>query len=81
MSEREKRKMQERNEAALQELLKQPGNGHCADCGTKGPRWASYNIGCFLCIRCGGLHRRMGTHISKIKSLSLDTWDDDMIAV
>ncbi|KXS11893.1 Arf GTPase activating protein, partial [Gonapodya prolifera JEL478] len=44
------------------------------------PRWASVNIGCFLCIRCGGLHRKMGTHISKVKSLTLDSWPPEAIA-
>ncbi|KAJ2811049.1 Gtpase activating protein [Coemansia furcata] len=44
-----------------------------------GPRWASWNLGVFLCIRCGGFHRRIGTHISKVKSISLDNWTHDEI--
>lgn len=39
-----------------------------------GPRWASYSLGIFLCIRCASLHRKMGTHISKVKSISMDQW-------
>ena len=62
-------------------MVKENGNDPCADCNLKGARWASHNIGCFLCIRCGGLHRKMGTHISKVKSITLDAWDDDMIKV
>lgn len=46
-----------------------------------GPRWASHNLGVFLCIRCGGLHRKMGTHISKVKSISLDSWTPEQIEV
>jgi hypothetical protein len=38
------------------------------------PRWASYSLGVFLCIRCASLHRKMGTHISKVKSVSMDCW-------
>lgn len=38
------------------------------------PRWASWNLGVFLCIRCSGIHRSMGTHISKVKSIDLDVW-------
>ncbi|KAJ1922931.1 Gtpase activating protein, partial [Coemansia sp. S17] len=43
------------------------------------PRWASWNLGVFLCIRCGGFHRRIGTHISKVKSISLDNWTQSEI--
>ncbi|CAJ0634665.1 4439_t:CDS:2 [Entrophospora sp. SA101] len=63
--ERVKKVVNEKHERILLELTKQSGNDVCADCGSKGPRWASHNIGIFLCIRCGGLHRKMGTHISK----------------
>lgn len=45
----------------------------------KGTRWASWNIGIFLCMRCAGVHRSLGTHISKIKSLTLDKWTDEQI--
>jgi hypothetical protein len=50
-------------------------------CLCAGTRWASWNIGVFLCIRCGGLHRSLGTHISKVKSVTLDKWTDDQIEV
>ncbi|KXN74206.1 Arf GTPase activating protein, partial [Conidiobolus coronatus NRRL 28638] len=63
----------------LEEMSKMPGNNHCCDCGATGPRWASFNIGCFLCIKCGGIHRKMGTHISKVKSISLDSWTPEQI--
>ena len=46
---------------------------------TKGPKWASANLGVFLCIRCAGLHRKMGSHISKIKSITLDSWEPEQI--
>lgn len=41
--------------------------------------WASYNIGIFLCTRCAGCHRAMGAHISKIKHLKLDRWEDSQL--
>ena len=38
------------------------------------PSWASINLGVFLCIECSGVHRRMGTHISKVRSVTMDAW-------
>ena len=46
-----------------------------------GPRWASWNLGIFLCIRCAGIHRNLGVHISKVKSVNLDQWTAEQIAV
>ncbi|KAI9007301.1 hypothetical protein BC832DRAFT_539459 [Gaertneriomyces semiglobifer] len=77
--ERAKRKKDEANVKILQELLSLTENQNCADCGERGPRWASVNLGAFLCIRCGGLHRKLGTHISKIKSITLDSWTPEQI--
>ncbi|KAJ2884035.1 hypothetical protein H4R27_002381 [Coemansia aciculifera] len=47
-------------------------NEYCADCGTRQPEWCSLNLGCLLCIECSGIHRSLGTHISKVRSLTLD---------
>jgi len=70
----------ERNAKTLRELLKRPENKYCADCKRNDPRWASWNLGVFLCIRCSGIHRSMGTHISKVKSVDLDSWTPDQMA-
>ncbi|KAI3650476.1 hypothetical protein MP228_003957 [Amoeboaphelidium protococcarum] len=66
-------------EKELQEMLRDQENAKCGDCGQKGPRWASYNLGVFLCIRCGGLHRKLGTHLSKVRSITLDQWTLEQI--
>ncbi|KMS93418.1 hypothetical protein BVRB_031680, partial [Beta vulgaris subsp. vulgaris] len=58
----------------LKQLLKKPDNKTCADCNSKQPRWASINLGCFICIRCSGIHRSVGVHISKVRSVTLDEW-------
>ena len=50
------------------------GNDACADCGTAKPGWASLNLGTLICIECSGIHRNLGTHISKVRSLDLDSW-------
>lgn len=33
-----------------EELFKLPGNGICAECPTKGPQWASVNMGVLFCL-------------------------------
>ncbi|KAG0097271.1 hypothetical protein BGZ93_003085 [Podila epicladia] len=63
----------------LKALLQKPGNKFCVDCRKKDPRWASFNLGCFMCIRCSGVHRSMGTHISKVKSVDLDSWTAEQV--
>ncbi len=50
------------------------GNAWCADCGSNSKvEWVSINLGIILCIECSGIHRSLGTHISKVRSLTLDT--------
>ncbi|KAL6865597.1 ARF GAP with effector function(s) [Amphichorda felina] len=68
------------NLATLKSLLKLEPNKVCADCKrNKHPRWASWNLGVFVCIRCSGIHRGMGTHISRVKSVDLDSWTDEQM--
>ncbi|RSH82501.1 uncharacterized protein EHS24_007481 [Apiotrichum porosum] len=69
----------ERNARILRDLVRQPDNKACADCRKNDARWASWNLGVYLCIRCSGMHRAMGTHISKVKSIDLDIWTPEQM--
>ncbi|CAK9142884.1 unnamed protein product [Ilex paraguariensis] len=63
----------------LKDLLLQSDNRVCADCGALDPKWASANIGVFICLKCCGVHRSLGTHVSKVLSVTLDEWSDDEV--
>ncbi|KAI6041562.1 hypothetical protein EDC04DRAFT_1264083 [Pisolithus marmoratus] len=56
----------ERNRRVLMELVMKPGNDVCADCRARAPRWASFNLGIFICMNCASIHRKIGTHITKV---------------
>ena len=63
--------------------------GHC--CGSRGavghavppadPTWASLNVGALICIECSGIHRNLGTHVSRVRSLDLDDWPRELTVV
>ena len=55
-------------------------NNTCADCAKPQPDWASLNLGIVVCIECSGIHRNLGSHISKVRSLSLDCWPQANLA-
>lgn len=65
----------------LQELIKREDlkNKTCIDCGNPNPQWASLSFAVFLCLQCAGTHRGFGVHISFVRSVSMDTWQDEQI--
>ncbi|KAI8235002.1 UBA domain-containing protein 3 [Colletotrichum sp. SAR 10_99] len=74
------KRQQARNEKVLHDLVQTvPGNNFCADCQARNPAWASWSLGVFLCMRCAAIHRKLGTHISKVKSLSMDSWSNEQV--
>ncbi|KAL5552590.1 hypothetical protein UlMin_039991 [Ulmus minor] len=72
-----------KNEKPIDVLRRVCGNDRCADCGAPEPDWASLNLGVLVCIECSGVHRNLGVHISKVRSLTLDVkvWESSVISL
>uniref|UniRef100_A0A8C2FFC0 ArfGAP with dual PH domains 2 n=1 Tax=Cyprinus carpio TaxID=7962 RepID=A0A8C2FFC0_CYPCA len=68
----------EKNKKTLLELAKLSQNCCCADCGATDPDWASCTLGIFVCLNCSGTHRNLPS-VSRIKSIRLDFWDDELV--
>ncbi|XP_047646990.1 arf-GAP with coiled-coil, ANK repeat and PH domain-containing protein 3 isoform X1 [Phacochoerus africanus] len=68
-----------KGESVLQRVQGVAGNSQCGDCGQPDPRWASINLGVLLCIECSGIHRSLGVHCSKVRSLTLDSWEPELL--
>uniref|UniRef100_A0A8C5MGK3 Arf-GAP with coiled-coil, ANK repeat and PH domain-containing protein n=1 Tax=Leptobrachium leishanense TaxID=445787 RepID=A0A8C5MGK3_9ANUR len=66
-------------QCAQDAVLRVPGNATCCDCRAAEPEWASINLGVALCIECSGIHRSLGVHFSKVRSLTLDSWEPELI--
>ncbi|XP_078785927.1 arf-GAP with coiled-coil, ANK repeat and PH domain-containing protein 2 isoform X2 [Oryzias latipes] len=66
-------------QAVLGVALGGRGNRQCCDCGEAEPRWASVNLGVTMCIECSGIHRSLGVHLSKVRSLTLDSWEAEQL--
>ncbi|KAM5267408.1 arf-GAP with GTPase, ANK repeat and PH domain-containing protein 1 isoform 8-T8 [Hipposideros larvatus] len=81
-SSKNKSRLTSQSEAmALQSIRNIRGNSHCVDCETQNPNWASLNLGALMCIECSGIHRNLGTHLSRVRSLDLDDWPIELIKV
>jgi len=50
-------------------------------CMCSDPDWVDLSFGVFICIDCSGIHRSLGSHLTKVKSISLDNFTDDNVAV
>uniref|UniRef100_A0A8C3A1I3 ArfGAP with RhoGAP domain, ankyrin repeat and PH domain 3 n=1 Tax=Cyclopterus lumpus TaxID=8103 RepID=A0A8C3A1I3_CYCLU len=90
-SDREKRDWMEALQEAIAETLSDyevaekiwsnRSNRMCADCKALNPDWASINLCVVICKNCAGQHRGLGTMVSKVQSLKLDTsvWSNEIV--
>uniref|UniRef100_A0A8C5EVE9 Arf-GAP with GTPase, ANK repeat and PH domain-containing protein 3 n=1 Tax=Gouania willdenowi TaxID=441366 RepID=A0A8C5EVE9_GOUWI len=65
----------------IQSIRNVRGNSFCVDCDAPNPDWASLNLGALMCIECSGIHRNLGTHLSRVRSLDLDDWPVELSTV
>uniref|UniRef100_A0A3Q0RQZ2 ArfGAP with RhoGAP domain, ankyrin repeat and PH domain 3 n=1 Tax=Amphilophus citrinellus TaxID=61819 RepID=A0A3Q0RQZ2_AMPCI len=90
-SDREKRDWMEALQESIAETLSDyevaekiwsnRSNRTCADCKAPNPDWASINLCVVICKNCAGQHRGLGTMVSKVQSLKLDTsvWSNEIV--
>ncbi|XP_072508310.1 arf-GAP with GTPase, ANK repeat and PH domain-containing protein 3 isoform X2 [Notamacropus eugenii] len=81
-SAKDKTRLGNQNSAlAVQAVRTARGNSFCIDCDSPNPDWASLNLGALMCIECSGIHRHLGAHLSRVRSLDLDDWPPELLAV
>ncbi|KAM6215763.1 arf-GAP with GTPase, ANK repeat and PH domain-containing protein 3 isoform 3-T3 [Rhynchocyon petersi] len=81
-SAKDKTRLGNHNSAlAVQAVRTVRGNSFCIDCDAPNPDWASLNLGALMCIECSGIHRHLGAHLSRVRSLDLDDWPPELLAV
>ncbi|BGP36320.1 ADP-ribosylation factor GTPase-activating protein gcs1 [Rhodotorula kratochvilovae] len=58
----------------LLEWMKDGANKACVECNVPHPQWCSLSLGVSLCLACSGTHRSLGSHLSFVRSLTMDKW-------
>lgn len=63
------------------DILSTNGNSFCVDCNDPHPDWVSLGFGTVVCLNCAGHHRALGTHLTLVRSIKLDSWTTEQIQI
>ena len=66
-------------EHIISEIRKYHGNLKCCDCPSLDNSWANINHGTLVCLDCAGKHRSLGVQVSFIRSIYMDTWNENQV--
>lgn len=69
------------SDQVFSKLKQRPQNNQCFECSSNESSWCSVNHGIFLCLRCAGLHRGLGVHLSFVRSLTMDSFTPKQLAM
>ncbi|OII78011.1 hypothetical protein cand_036590 [Cryptosporidium andersoni] len=63
----------------FQKMRSKAENRTCFDCQSRNPSWVSISYAIFICLNCSSDHRKMGVHISFVRSADLDKFSPSQL--